>query len=69
MTDTKALRAAIEAKGLKYKAVAAVLGLTPYGLCKKIENNTEFKASEIDKLSNLLGLSPKERDKIFFTRL
>ena len=32
MTDTKALREKIEAKGLKLKAVAEKLGITPYSV-------------------------------------
>ena len=38
MTDTKALRERIEAKGLKLKAVAEKLGITPYCLQRKINN-------------------------------
>lgn len=66
MTDTKALRDIIEEKGLKYKAVARNLGITPYGLQKKIENDTEFKASEVGKLSELLNLSTRQKERIFF---
>ncbi|GKH50412.1 hypothetical protein CE91St46_15230 [Eubacteriales bacterium] len=66
MTDSKKLRDAVAAKGLKYNYLADNLGLTPYGLQKKIENDTEFKAGEVKKLSDLLGLSNRERDAIFF---
>ena len=66
MTDSKKLRDAVAAKGLKYNYLADNLGLTPYGLKKKIENDTEFKAGEVKKLSDLLGLSNRERDAIFF---
>lgn len=66
MTDTKKLKERIQNKGLKYGYVASYLGITPYGLRKKIENDTEFKASEIKKLYELLDISEKERTKIFF---
>lgn len=66
MTDTKRLKERIQDKGLKYTYVASRLGITPYGLQKKIENDTEFKASEIKKLYELLELSEKERTEIFF---
>ena len=69
MTDTKMLRNAIEKSGLKYKFLAAELGITPYGLQKKIDNETEFKASELFILSELLGLTEKERSAIFFARV
>ena len=48
--------------------LAAALGLTPYGLQKKINNQTEFKASEILTLSEVLHLSEKERNAIFFAK-
>ena len=68
MTDTDTLRKRIQQSGLKYYHVAHVLGITPYGLQKKIENVTEFKASEIEALSNLLRLTAAERAAIFFYR-
>lgn len=66
MTDSKKLRDAVEKKGLKYNFIARTMGLSAYGLKKKIENDSEFKASEIKRLSGLLSLSNKERDEIFF---
>lgn len=66
MTNTRKLRDEIQSKGLKYTFVAAYLGLTPNGLKKKIENDSEFKASEIKKLYELLELSELERSEIFF---
>ncbi len=66
MTDTKKLKDKIRDKGLKYSYVASRLGLTPFGFQKKVENDTEFKASEIKKLYELLDLSEKERTEIFF---
>ena len=68
MTNTNALRKAIEASGLKYKFVAKHLELSTYGLTKKINNTTEFKASEIDKLTLLLSLSDQQRNDIFFAQ-
>lgn len=66
MTDTKRFRDAVKRSGLKYKHIAFELGITPYGLQKKIDNLTEFKASEIVKISEMLRLSEKERANIFF---
>ena len=68
MTDTKLLRDTVEASGLKYKAIARYVGLTPYGLQKKIDNDTQYKADEIVAISNLLNLSDVQRDAIFFAR-
>ena len=47
MTDTKLLRDWLDEKGIKLKSIAARMGITPYSLQKKINNETEFKASEI----------------------
>lgn len=68
MTDTVALRTAIEANGLKYKFVAAQLGISAYGLQKKIDNDTEFKVSEVKKLSDLLNLTAHQMEAIFFAK-
>lgn len=66
MTNTYELRKAIEQSGLKYKYLAEQLGLSTYGLQKKIDNVNEFKASEIEKLSDILSLSVEKRMSIFF---
>ncbi|MEE0509731.1 MAG: hypothetical protein UDG94_00710 [Peptococcaceae bacterium] len=65
MTDTVLLDAAIAAKGLKYSFLASALGLSNYGFYKKRYGLTEFTASEVARLSQILGLSRDERDKIF----
>lgn len=66
MTNAKLLRETIIKSGIKYKYIADYLGLSAFGLQKKIDNINEFKASEIVKISQLLNLSDKKRDKIFF---
>lgn len=66
MTDTMALRKAIEKSGLKYGRIAEEMGISSYTLQKKIDNIVEFKASEIKKLSSLLSLSDAQRSSIFF---
>ena len=52
--------------GYKVETLAKAIGLSRAGLYKKINNNNEFKASEIKKISRLFGLSPEEQDSIFF---
>ena len=66
MTDTQELRRRIEEAGLKYKYIAQKLGVSAYTLQKKINNDSEFRVSEVDQLSTILGLSPKEKIAIFF---
>lgn len=66
MTDTVALRRAVEKSGLKYGRIASEMGISAYTLQKKIDNKVEFKASEIVKLAALLSLEDSERSAIFF---
>lgn len=67
MTDTNKLLGIINNNGIKLKVLAKKIGITPYGLANKIYNRTEFKAGEIVKLCQLLGIkSLKEIEDIFF---
>lgn len=66
MTDTEALRKRIKESGFKLVYVAQCLGITAYSLQKKIDNETEFKVSEVDRLAKLLGMSLAEKDAYFF---
>ena len=66
MTNSVLLRQKIDESGYKLAFVAAQCGLTYYGFLKKLNNETEFKASEMVILKGLLGLSDEERDEIFF---
>lgn len=67
MTNTSLLEKRIEASGFKRSYIAKALGLSSYGLKLKIQNVHEFKASEIDALCALLGITcVEERMAIFF---
>lgn len=67
MTDTLELELAIKRAGFTKKEIADKLGISPMGLYQKINNVTEFKASEIALLYKLLNLkSFEEQQKIFF---
>lgn len=66
MTNTKLLRELISARGLKLSYIASQLWITPKALTMKIENQTEFKPSEIKRLSEILGIkTAEEREQIF----
>ena len=67
MTNTELLEDRIKRSGYQKNFIAKTLGLTPYGLALKISNKNEFKASEIEALSDLLGIdSWEDRSAIFF---
>lgn len=65
MTNTVELEIAILRKGLTKKEVAKYLGLSEQGFLLKLKNSTEFKASEIQALVDLLELPDKS---IFFEK-
>lgn len=67
MTNTEAFLEAVDKAGLKFKSLAAKIGLTPNGLRKKVYNESEFRASEIQKCAEVLNLTNKERDIIFLS--
>lgn len=66
MTNTALLREKIAKAGLKMGFVADKMSLTNGGLWNKINNRSEFKASEIIILKELLDLSTAEVNAIFF---
>lgn len=66
MTNTELLREKIKEHGFKLTFVAGKCGLTYAGFLKKLNNESEFKASEISNLKELLCLDDVERNKIFF---
>ena len=68
MTDTYKLRYKIKSSGIKISYLAEQLGLSRQGLANKINGDTEFYGSEISKMSELLRLTPEEREEIFFNK-
>ena len=66
MLNEKLLRLKIEDSGITYTAIAKKIGITREGLYKKLSGDSEFKASEIVKISNILNLTVAERNRIFF---
>ena len=66
MTNTALLREKIAKSGLKMGFIADKLNLTHSGFLNKINNRSEFKASEIIILKALLGLSTADVNAIFF---
>lgn len=60
------LNNAIEASGLKKKAIAEFMGITPHSLKLKLSGEREFRLSEVDRLSQVLYLSVGDIMAIFF---
>lgn len=66
MVNTKKLEEKIEKSGYKKQAIADALKISLQSLSNKINNITEFKLSEYQKLEVMLGLSSIEARQIFF---
>lgn len=69
MTDTKRLKKIIKESGLKQDHIASKIGLTSYGFARKRDNLSDFTASEIDALCDVLKIDKLEdRFAIFFAK-
>lgn len=69
MTDTEKLKDAIDKSGIKLDAILNATGIKSYATLRgRINNETEFTASEICAITELLRITPDQRDAIFFAR-
>ena len=68
MTDTEKINVAIIKSKKTKREIAQILGISEMGLYKKINAQTEFKASEISKLCVVLKLTSQEMNDIFFKK-
>lgn len=66
MTNTKLLREKINQSGYKLAFVASQLQISYQGFLNKVNNKTEFTATEIATLKTLLNLTVEECHAIFF---
>ena len=69
MTDSKVLQKRIMASGYKLKFIDHKLGVSYQTLLNKIDNRSEFKATEIFELCKILNLNAEEKEAIFFASL
>lgn len=65
MTNTEKLREIIDNSGYKFEYVASSIGMTRFGLYKKLQDGSEFKPSQILKLCELLRIEDGQRAEIF----
>ena len=66
MTDSVKLREYMQQSGFKLSFIASKIGISVQTLLNKIEGKTEFKASEIKKLCELLHIGLSGMQEIFF---
>lgn len=65
MTNTELLEKHIQESGIKRRVIAEKCGFDAHTLRNKIQNRSEFTASEIIIISKILSLPNKVRDEIF----
>lgn len=68
MTNDYLLNKKIKNSGYRFGYLANQLNLSRAGLYNKINGKTEFLASEIQSLSEILNLDIHEREDIFFNK-
>jgi predicted transcriptional regulator len=68
MINLKLLASTIEERGIKLSKLAEKIGLTYQGLKYKLDGRSEFKVSEVNRMTEVLRLSDAERDAIFFSQ-
>ncbi len=67
MTDKELLEQAIEQSGVKVRKLMEIAKIKSYATFRgRMNNETEFTASEIRAISNALNLTTEQRDRIFF---
>lgn len=66
MTNSELLIEKIEKSGYRINFIAQKVGISYQCLKNKINNVTEFRASEIQTLYDLLHLTEEERVQFFF---
>lgn len=67
MTNSEMLESIIRESGIKRSAILKATGIKAYSTLRdKIWNRTEFTASEILRLCEILHLSNDQREAIFF---
>ena len=65
--EIELLKKKIEDSGIKMTALAEKTGILRETLYNRLNENGEFKASEIVALTNVLNLSVEDREKIFLS--
>lgn len=69
MANTEMIRTYIRDSGYKMQFVARAMEISSNALNQKLQGKTQFKLSEAECLSTMLGLSMAERDACFFDQL
>ena len=66
--DYSLLKGKIAEKSLTQAQMSELLGISAVSLNSKLKNKTEFKQSEIIKISNCLGIAMNDIPSYFFVK-
>ncbi len=66
MINRELLELEIEKSGKTREEIASVLGITRHGLYNKLQGKTEFLASQMKTICDILDLDFIKREQIFF---
>lgn len=70
MTNTNLLQQRIKDAGIKFSTIMKATGIKSYATLRgRINNDTEFTASEITAICDLLRIEKQDRDAIFFAKV
>ena len=69
MTNTAKLQGKMREKRYTIKSLAKKLGLSSTTLFNKIHNEKEFLVSEVQSISDALGLNSDEIQEFFFAKV
>lgn len=66
MVNINEFKAALVRKGLTAGDLAEMIGISRQSLSYRMNNIVEFRISEVEKVSQILGLTLEEKNLIFF---
>lgn len=66
MVNTNLFKAALVRNGMNTQDLAERIGMLRQSLSYRINNIVEFRISEVEKISQILGLTLEEKNLIFF---
>ena len=66
MTNLDELKRVIKDSGIPITIISKKTHMDRRSLYNKINGKTEFKVSEMDSLSKVIGLNEKQKSEIFF---
>ena len=64
--NTRELAAELARKGLRFTAIANMIGISKTAFYRKMNGQSQFKLREIKSLKEILSLSPDRISEIFF---